>query len=165
VNQKALRYFLIAGLTLVWGTIIYKVVDKLNQNDHTVHEIYKKEKFDYSMPKDSFVLIANYPDPFLPTEDSISAGNNLSHSMNENQVPAKEIIPPKPAFDLNKIQYYGMIANSGNKKRVAIISIGGKDYLAKEKEKIDEVLISRITKEKITVFVNGKKGNIGKRTN
>lgn len=165
MNQKALRYFLIAGLALVWGTIIYKVVDKLNQNDHTVHEIYKAVKFDYNMPKDSFVLIANYPDPFLPGEDTISPGNDRSRPIAGDQVVNKEIIPPKPTFDLNKIQYFGMIVNPEKKKRIAMISIAGKEYLAKEKEKIDQVLISKITKEKITILINGKVQQVDRQTN
>jgi hypothetical protein len=165
VSQKTLRYFLFVGLAAVWGTIIYKVIKGLNQNDDIpAVQTSKGPKIDYYKPIDSFTLIANYPDPFLPQGDSTIA-KNISENIVDDTPARKEALQMKPAIDVSKIQYYGMITNPEKKKKVAIISIAGKEYLAKEKEKIEQLLINKITKEKITVFINGKLAEINRQIN
>lgn len=161
MNQKALRYFLFAALALVWGLIIYKIINGLDHRDNVVPVLSVKAETSYNSPKDSFILFADYSDPFLPSDSVYSEEIDKTVGVAIN----KEPIITKPNFDLNKIQYHGMISNPENKKKVAIVSIGGKEYMAKEKEKINEVVISKITREKIIVIIDGKSEQIAKLNN
>ena len=151
-------------MAFVWGTIIYKVITGLKNKDTIISNNTKSPKFNYTTPEDSFTLIANYPDPFLHN-DTTSFENDPRDGINDAALATQPILPIKPSFDLTKIQYHGMIVNPEKKKKVAIISIAGKEYMAKEKERIDDIFISRITKEKITVLINGKVEQVIKQVN
>jgi len=161
MNQKVLRYFLFAALAVVWGLIIYKIVNGPDHNDNAAPPLTVKAESGYNTTRDSFILIANYSDPFLP-DDSVYSEEIGKTATAEIK---KETINTKPKFDLNKILYRGMISNPETKKKVAIVSISGKDYMAKEKERIAEVIISKITKENLTVIIDGKAELIGRTIN
>src|SRR5688572_8436715 len=67
MNQKILRYGLIGGVTLVWGLIIYRVVDGLGDDDalpFVKSAVVKTDVLEKEPEK--FTLIADYPDPFIP---------------------------------------------------------------------------------------------------
>jgi hypothetical protein len=161
MNQKVLRYFLFAALAVVWGLIIYKIINGSGHRDSAAPLLSVKGETSYHSPQDSFILIANYSDPFLP-DDSVDSEEMDKTATAEIK---KEAVTAKPKFDLNKILYRGMISNPETKKKVAIVSISGKDYMAKEKERIDEVLIRKITRENLTVIIDGKAEHIGRTSN
>jgi hypothetical protein len=162
MNPKALRYLLFAGLAIVWSTIIYKVINGLKGNDDKVQESFRTAKFDYSTPKDSFSLIADYPDPFMPGNDRADFENDTAYKIPAKEIDSKISQASKPEIN---IQFFGMISNPEKKKKVAIISISGKEYLVSEKEKIDHVLVGKIFREKITVVINGKPKQINRQNN
>jgi type II secretory pathway component PulC len=153
MDQKALKYSLIVGLTIVWSLIIYRVVNGLKDNNNQTPPTRKTVKFDYSIRSDSFTLIADYPDPFLRDNDvATSEKDTASKALIEKPIPDL-IQNSKPKID---VQFVGLISNPESKKKIAIISISGKQHLVREKEKVDDLFVSKITKERVTVLINGK---------
>ena len=168
MNQKSLRYFLLAGVILIWGVIVFRIINGLNNNDDPANPVRKKvASINYNITKDSFLLIANYPDPFIPGNIKIKdAGNDLQPLtrepvLNNNSIPEQK----KIAFDINSIQYHGMIANSETKMKLAIITLADKEYTAKEGDKIELITLRKITKTGIVIISKGKSYTISLKTN
>jgi hypothetical protein len=160
MNQKNVKYLLIAGLALVWGTVIFKIIKGLGSKETVTTSMYKAAFINYDQPRDSFTLMLDYSDPFLPGDEDASVADSAVLTL-----PVKDPLPAKPVYDLSKIQYFGMITNPEQKKKVAILSISGKEYMVKEKDRIDEILIKKITKDKLIVFVDGESKQVNKKLN
>jgi len=161
MNQKILRYFLFAALAVIWAAVIYRVIKGLAGDDKKIQETFKASKFDYNIPQDSFIITADYPDPFIPNADLMASENDTLQTVSANNTVKIEKVPIPEV----NVQFLGMISNPEKKKKVAIISVSGKEYLAAEKEKVDGVFISEITKEKIIIFVDGKSRRIARQNN
>lgn len=165
MKQKSFKYVLITAVALVWGLIIYRVIKGLGGDDVSPIAVASVKKIDYTAPVDSFALMADYGDPFQPSlteEEEPVSGMNTEAPVT---TPALPVAPPPPQFDFNTIQYHGMMSNPDSKKKIAILSISGKDYLVKEKEKIEGVTVRKITPDEIVVTVNGKTETVGKSRN
>jgi|SRR5687767_15788997 len=158
MNQKSLRYFLLGGVILIWGAIIYRVIKGLSPEDYVLPVKQRITLINYNAPKDSFILFANYPDPFIPHSDIIEIDKAEN---DQNQTPQKttqikpDPIPTTPGLDINAIMYHGMIANPETKKKIAVITINGKEYLAKDKSRIENIRIQKIEKDQIEIISNG----------
>jgi len=157
MNPKQTRYILIAGVTLVWGLVIYRVVAGMSDDDQPIAVAQKQETFDYSVQADTFSLIADYPDPFIP-------GNGVPEIAHvpteEKMVPGggvrENTTPPAPGFDKTSVQYHGMIANPERKIRLGSVTIKGKQHLVREKQKVDELTIRKIENDRIVLIHQGK---------
>jgi hypothetical protein len=156
MKQQSLKYLLIGLVALIWGLIIYRVIKGLGGDDDKITILPPKKKIDYTSPADSFVLLADYPDPFLPTEDVIDSvdtpNEKVSNASFTNIVPTPVIQPQPPAFDPSTIQYSGIIVNPEKKIKIAILTIVGREYLATEKEKINEYLVKKIEKDRLIII-------------
>ena len=148
--MKHTRYFLIAGVTLVWGLIIYRIVSGMGGDDYKMPFAQKQETFQYAVQTDSFALIADYPDPFIPDDSEPAL---VQVQTDEKVVPGGGTAP---SFDKTMIQYHGMIANPDTKLKLATITIKGKDHLVREKEKVDEITIRKIERERLVLIYRGK---------
>ena len=101
MKQKNLKYPLIVGVSLVWGLIIYKVVNGLGNNETVTTMAASQKKINYNQPVDSFALMADYPDPFIPKEEDSKDDNNELKQAVKNDIPVNEVkiaAPPKPVL-------------------------------------------------------------------
>ena len=157
MHQKSLRYILLGGVVLVWGIIVVRVINGLSTDD-PVNLVKKKTvSFNYNTTQDSFMLLANYPDPFIPQNIAANeTGNDLQTLPKEAVVNINPPAQKKPEFDIQTIHYHGMIANPETKMKLAVVTVAGKEYTAREGDKIEPVSIRKITKSGIVVFVDGK---------
>lgn len=166
MNQKSLKYILLGLVTLIWGLIIYRVIKGLGEDDTKIFGNNVKKKIDYIAAPDSFVLLSNYPDPFLPADsitDTTTLTKDIGPTNNPSPIPSLSVTQPEPPkFDPSIIQYLGMISNPEKKIKVAIVSIAGKEYMASEKEKITDYLIKNITSNNIVISFKSKTYTISK---
>jgi hypothetical protein len=154
MKQQSLKYLLFGLVALIWGLIIYKVIKNIGGNDDKLTTLPSKKKVDYTAPADSFTLLADYPDPFLPaTEvtDSIDINEPIDQSSNVADISNINTQPPVSVFDPSVIEYRGIIINPEKRTKIAILTIAGKEYLAREKETIGDYLLKKIEKEKLTI--------------
>ena len=161
MNPKPVKYFLIAGVVVVWGLIIYRVVDGLNPDDVPVIKAANTIATTYTPTTDSFSLIADYSDPFIPEEDTVEANMTVMTAVapSPSQPP---VVKPPDTYKEGTIQYEGMISNPAKKLKLGTISINGKEMLVKEKDKVEEYVIEKITAETIVIRYKGKKISISK---
>jgi len=71
---------------------------------------------------------------------------------------------PAPAMEsvTSILQLSGIIANPQKRSRVAIITLRGKEYLVREKEKIEGITIKKIERDRIRILYKGELVTIGK---
>lgn len=161
MNQKAVRYGLIAGVAVVWGLIIYRVVDGLTGDDDLKPGILAVSKNAVPEEKEErFTLIADYPDPFLAGGDS-SATSVTAPAVAMQTVappPVRTTPPPDPnAYKEGMIQYLGMISNPEKKLKIASVNIKGTELLVREQEQVMGFTIKKIEAGGIVVVYRGKK--------
>ena len=163
MQQKKLRYFLIGGVTLVWGLIIYRVIIGLSFNNPlpTINSPIARQ-ISESSDSDNFVLIADYPDPFLSEMDTVEtkvseASNNGSKSAEPINIQPSSTPALQGGYIEGTIQYTGMIANPDQRIKVAAISLKGSDLLLREKDKVEGFTINKIFPDRLEIIFKGKK--------
>src|SRR5262245_23267452 len=107
MKKNGLKYPLIATVALVWGLIIYKVVNGLGNRETITPLTTSPKMVEYYQPADSFVLISDYPDPFIPKEDTAKEEELKQPEKNNVTVTEATVLAsPKPVFDpTTAIQY------------------------------------------------------------
>ncbi len=160
MNQKPVKYLLIAGVVLVWGLIIYRVVDGMNPDDN-IPAIKAANTLTtaYVAPADSFTLIADYTDPFIPGSDSVDAEALMDKPVTPPPPPPPVVNkPPVDTYKEGTIQYSGMISNPQKKIKLGTITLNGKEMLVREKDKVEGYVIQKISAE--TTIIKYKNKNI-----
>jgi hypothetical protein len=154
---KILKYLLIAGVIAIWGTVIYKVIAGQGEPLQKFTKPIPAMEISVNRPKETFFLFANYPDPFLADEEDIDT------ILNE-PVPAPPLAPAPVtvAPDLSFIQYHGVITNTDKKSKVALISLHGIEWMIKEKETKEGILVRKIHTDSLDILFNNKKYSIHK---
>lgn len=164
MNPKISKYILVAGVTLVWGLIIFRVVSGFNNDAPAIPIQSTPGSFEQFIKKDSFTLIADYADPFLgDAEDSLQVipRDALPVISQEQQPPPPVTAQPQPE-DISFIQYKGMIVNSETKAKAAIVGIHDAEYVLKENEQSGDITLKKIEPFKITIIYKRKKYRIPK---
>jgi hypothetical protein len=157
MNQKALKYFLVGGVAIVWGLIIYKIVDGLDTEDTMpVLKASGISAKSYIPTTDSFTLIADYSDPFIPGSDTVDADVALTPKPVVAPPPPVVTSPPVDTYKEGTVQFLGMISNPAKKLKLGSITINGKDMLVREKDKVDGYVIQKITAEAIVIRYKNK---------
>lgn len=146
-NRKNL-YFLIPLNVLIWGYIGYKIYHVTNDDKgmNTKMETFNNES-EISI-KDSFVLVANYRDPFLGLTVSkrMSEVPRFSASNKNNLIKPIIVENRKP-----ELKYLGIIKNNKSKKQIILLSINGSIGNYSKGDKIGELQILNIFNDSIQI--------------
>jgi hypothetical protein len=163
VNNKYVKYFLIVAVVGVWAAIIYRVVHGLGGAPvpHVVPGVAGVKE--YKQDEDTFHLYADYPDPFLGDADS-SRADTMARKSGVPVVAGPLSPPVQPPGELlaGLLQYNGTISNPQRRARVAIITFQGKEYLVREKDKVGDVRVLKIERDRIVVLYKGEVFTIAK---
>jgi type II secretory pathway component PulC len=157
MKNKKLIYFLLPAAALVWGLIIYKVSAGLAGEEETIGRRLIKPKSSNSdqVLEDTITLIANYKDPFLVKGRSKNFHRSLPLSAASVR-PVRPVVqtpqqPVKEVIQWPSIEYMGLIENKDAATRIVILHIAGKQYLLKEKESAEGVLLAKVEKDSLKV--------------
>jgi hypothetical protein len=169
VNNKYLKYCLIAGAVAVWAMIIYRIVRGIRPVADPVTPRSITINNELTTTVDSFSLNADYPDPFQPDTDTTEealpqkGGPALSGTSAVTGPGARTQDPTMTREAIaGMIQLNGIISNPKKKSKIAILTIRGKEYVVREKEKIGEIRLGKIGKDQIQVFYRGESYTIVK---
>lgn len=130
MKNKKLLYILVPLSLIIWGLIFYRIFTGLKNTDipDTTRPAFKARQ--ETPLKDSFTLVANYRDPFLGGNVIVAKPQTTSSSVGKRQFISTTTTPPP----LPDVQYFGIISNAGNRNKVGLIKIQGRDFLLKEGE-------------------------------
>ena len=98
-----------------------------------------------AIERDTFLIVADYRDPFLGTKRRVTGQKTNYKSRTSNNTVASK------GKNWPAIAYNGMIKNNNSNKRVGIVKIDGKEYLVKSGDVLGEVKVIKITKQEIKV--------------
>lgn len=155
-KNKKILYVLVPVTLLVWGIIIYKLLNVVKTgNDEltakrTRYEIGSKNE----LLADTFTICANYRDPFLGKISS-----NESPKIAATLIKAKETTAPTP-WPL--ITYMGIIKNQRSNKQFVIIQINDQNITMKPGEINNGVELLKVFKDSVEVKFNKEKRFIKK---
>ncbi|MBS1635852.1 MAG: hypothetical protein JST26_07995 [Bacteroidetes bacterium] len=157
-NKKITQAVLLIFVLGVWGTIFYKIYDKLHDDEDP------SLPYEGALPAqladsqaDTFQLLENYNDPFLNKMPASGSGG-ASHTGSATGVNvSKAQVKPPVAVNTPQIKYLGLIKNNASKKRVAVISVNGKSSLLQEGEAVDEVKLLKLLNDSVLMLFNKQK--------
>lgn len=151
MKSKFVKYLLIAGVSLVWSLIIYRVIDTTSGDAgfKTPASIPGVNIYNYPSQK-KYILVKQYADPFLkeyaPKDLVITAKDTMQR------------IAPPPPVDMSFIKYLGMVSNIDKNRKVGMLSINGVDYMVGEGDEVQGVKVVRVREGEVQVRYMGKKG-------
>lgn len=159
MQQKLLKYLLLAGVAIIWGTVLYRILNNIDNNPDTSQPLVKKLTF---TDKDSssyqpYSLLVNYDDPFGADDEIADPTTQTDIVIKETNTLLSKKSDAKMKPDIGFIKYKGIISNSITKKKAAIISINGKDELARVNKVVNNIKINAIKKDRIQVTYKRKK--------
>lgn len=157
MKSKKITYLLIGLVAIVWGLIIYRIFDSLNQNNDQPEPKYtgvvkkKLENYDSIYPHTQLAL--NYRDPFgIARNDTAIVKISKNHDLK-----ISDVIPAKPAaINWNFVNYSGYINNPQSKKIISIMKINGREAMMKDGEVIDRVKLLKNMEDSIKISYLGK---------
>lgn len=153
MNNKYVKYFLIVAVIGVWASIFYRVIHALGRPDEPFMVVAPAPSPVQTLSDDTFHLFADYPDPFLG-EDTMRADTAAAATAKPMAAPVTAG-PVAPVITREMVagivQYKGVISNPQKRTRVAILMLHGKEYLARENDKIEDIRILAIGKTRISI--------------
>ena len=147
----------------VWGGIAYQVIGGLSSDEMvTTNQIVIDEKVNTVVDSFKYELNLNYKDPFAVStiakrNTSVSVKNNQKRPLANKKVKQEPV--NKKAWPT--IRYGGLVKSSNNKK-VALLTISGSNFLAKEGELLKEILVKKYTEDFIVVEFDKEEKTIKK---
>lgn len=165
MKNKGLTYLLGVAVLAIWGIVFYRIFNAVGpDNDPVRMPVREVADFKEEVAQDSFTLIGNYRDPFL---GGMAHGGYVRPSVQRPQVQVKNTVKPapvvkeqEPPMDWSFISYHGTISNPSNNKKVLLISVNGRQYMATESETIEGVTIVKNFVDSIQVSYQGKTHSI-----
>jgi len=147
VKNNKKTYLLLAVVLAIWGVLGYRIVgsmssDKVQNNDAALMETYIPKKV---KKKDTFVILANYRDPFLGTMPKKSETKKK-----------RKVVPEKVELPKKNIKYSGSVSQSNSNNRMFFISVEGQQYVLSKKQEIDGVRLISGNGQQIKVRYNGR---------
>ncbi len=162
MENKYVKYFLVVAVIAVWGGIVYRVVKGLSQDEVAAPVTHAPVLAQAPVAEEAFVLNADYPDPFLPDADTATVEPVVktpavaapASTPPPAGTPSPAAVPRESITDI--VQFNGIIANPQKKSRVALLTIRGKEYVVREKERVSDMLIRKIAADKVTLIYKGR---------
>lgn len=161
MKGKTSNYLLLALVLVIWGMVIYRVVQALSEPDipmPTVRGTKKrpKEKVGSHWPD---TLVLAYRDPFFG--GIISDGQTGSDSMAVGTaVPRPAPVPQEPPWP--EVEYLGTISNRQERKEVVLLKLGGRSRMMRPGDEILGVSYLKKTKNGVQLQYLGQRKEIGK---
>lgn len=143
-NKKNIKV-LLPLVIIIWGILIFKIVDAFRPDDMTLQQgVVSSFKAPDVKEKEQFNLKVIENDPFLGTPYA------KSNKKNNGAIKSVQNETPWPS-----IQYLGLVSDNNSKSKVFIISINGQQQLVGAGEITQDVKVVKGNSESVTLKFNG----------
>lgn len=142
MKNKKLVYILLPLTIIVWGLVIFRIINMTNKEDVFVisEKPASNQLFD-TIINDNFTIQANYRDPFVRNvvkpENKEVVKNPTGNKTGTGNRNIKRIRWPQ-------IQYNGIIENNEQNEMIAILNIDNKNCLLKAGSEMFDVKVKYI---------------------
>ena len=160
-NKKGLNTILITFMIIIWGVVLYKVVNVFGA-ETTLPEIANtlpiQERSLLEFKKDTFVFKNVKRDPFLGkrTKSELSLVPKLPEKSKKTATSRNN----RTAEVWPQIQYYGFVKSDTKKGELVLIKINGRLHKVRSGETIETIKIKRVYRDSIRVENNRKQKTI-----
>ena len=153
MKNKALTYVLIAVVALIWYNAFFRVKENLFGDDEIELEgIQHIEPQFPEIHRDTFLLRANYRDPFGETSAQQESSDTAKQ---QPQPPAPK--PPKPSVAWPDIVYFGQVRKTHSSNPLAILSVDGYRHTIRRGDKLyDGLMLKTVERDSIVIRYHGK---------
>jgi hypothetical protein len=154
MDKKLKTYLMLVLAIIIWGyagfSFFRTFSDKKNQDMHS--EYHVSEDHNNSGIADTFMLLSSYQDPFLGKSIARYEEGLLRTKVKVIAPVVKKEIKPQVIIDFSFISFIGMVTNPNTGKRVALVDLKGRQYMASEGEQIEEVTFVKCFSDSINVL-------------
>ncbi len=154
MKNKSLTYLLLIVVAVIWYQVFFRIKSNLETDLGSQQEANQNTLQQIAIVRDTFVLDANYRDPF---------GGKIAYEKQiDSTAPKKKIVQevkPKQSENWYSIKYYGLIKQTNSKNPLAILKIDGVQFsLRVGDEAFDGYKVKAIYKDSILIkFKNSSK--------
>jgi hypothetical protein len=156
MNKKHINIVLIIAVISLWGTVLYKYVNRFLTTNELV---YTQQNLSIpivaKIEKDTFTIYPLERDPFLgkllvKKQNNFKTKNPVIKSFVKN-------IEPKITSPFPRIQYFGYIKSQDKSEKLILLKVNNKLERVRLKANIDGLIIEKIYKDSIEVLFNKEK--------
>lgn len=166
MKNKTITYFLLGTVVLVWGGIFLKVFATFFSQDKSVQNIpiHKSVETPVDYGTAVYSIRANYRDPFLSNSIIAERESSSDEGRIERKQQAKKVLPKQieTPIDWSFVKYLGSIKNSGNGKKIALVSIRNQEVMIEEGMEHEGLKCLKYYRDSIVVIYQGKRACIKK---
>lgn len=154
MNNKALVYILLSVVVGVWGYVIYRVFSAVSGDEEQIITSNRPisiapQDLEYYTIKDSASLSLSYRDPIYNSTNVLDEEILETETINPyTSDPYAVYVEPEPQID---ISYQGFIENESNKKRIAMVTIAGQQYMMAKGDRQQEITVRNIQADRIII--------------
>ena len=153
MQNKKLLYILVPVVVMVWGVIIFKVIDAVSDDEIPVLN-RQTEVVTTKRPDVSYELALNYPDPFLGrSRRSVSKKATVKKKAPARTRKKKE--PPK--VQAPDMRYNGRIENRESSDERHLISLNGSAHIISLGEVVEGVKLEKVFADSVLFRWNNEK--------
>ena len=152
MKNKSLIYILIPLVFLLWGLIFYKIFSKIDKQETVFKSLTNNRIKSIEELRDSFVLKANYRDPFLSLNSKILNNSNELDHLNTNVNKFSKSKFSKFNIVFPELKYFGLIINASSKKKIGLFQVNNRDVLLRENELYNEMKIVRFYNDSVKIM-------------
>ncbi|MDJ1501253.1 hypothetical protein [Xanthocytophaga agilis] len=168
MKNKKMMFVLLPAVILIWGLIIYRIVDAVQEKDvpDTYSEPNRKLHTSTTTLPDTVHLLVNYRDPFLgsgparirrePSPSITSHPAQATSSIQAVHSSTPTVPAPKVVIAWPTVKYVGMIQNGSSQIKIAILKINGKSHLIAESCSEADITVQNIVQDSVGLQYRGE---------
>ena len=148
-----MTYVLLGVVAIIWYQVFFRVKDNLFGEETTVVQPNQQMAIFEPIVRDTFLLNANYRDPFGETK----LGHTSAPPTSIQPASASVTSPPKMPTPWPAIGYFGQVVRKSSKNPLAIISVDGYKHTMRKGESIyDGILVKGVGRDSIVIRYKGE---------
>ncbi len=167
MKNKKLTYVLLPFVGLIWILVFIRIFNfHSTEETITLTDSKTKEQGKVELELTNYVLMANYPDPFLkrkrnPRSNNLSLasgsskntfdskqGDELRKNIKSNEM---EVKAQKDTINWPILKYKGVIINKKNQKRVGLIYYEGKEKICNLLDSIVQFQVASFNNDSLII--------------
>lgn len=164
MQNKKLKYVLLPLALILWGFIFYKIYSYVTNTPDNIQSSGKNIKEQtINNVNDTFEIVADYRDPFLGNQYLFDRGDEEAQNYNSIEKNSKDIQKKEVKEEVKtvvktanwpKISYLGVIVNQKSSRKTVLIKVNNKEYMFRETDKIENVLLKTIYVDSVILSFN-----------
>ena len=160
LSKKTINVVLICVVISLWGTVLYKYVNRFFIEDTT---LISQDNPNFNLTfnvieKDTFKLSKLKRDPFLNKMYTNTERVTYKKTALKNTLPKPIVITEQSKFvAFPNIEYFGYIKSKNKSEELVLLKVNNRLERVKINSNIDGLVIKKIYKDSIEIYFNKEK--------